>query len=161
MKKKKVIIITGSIVAVLLVIGAQFFADWYKFYSAEKSIEKGLLELQSQYSLSDIKTEKYCNYTHQKYSKGVLGCDVIYSFESNTQSLDGSIFDDISNFGWDNRIEVTESINRYSKIKYLRYETYDHKGLSCSCSKKDVGNTFVYELQCGGPALREWYPVRE
>ena len=161
MKKKKVIIITGSIVAVLLVIGAQFFADWYKFYSVDKSIKDVVLEARKYYGADNMKIERYCAYTHQKYSKGVISCDINYSFEEKNLDSDRKILDKLKNNGWLYIFDNTESVNKYSSLAYAKHEVYSYKGLTCSYSRQEENDISLHSLQCGGPALREWYPVRE
>ena len=159
MKKKKIIIIV--VTAVVFMIAVPFFADWYKFYSVDKSIKTVVSEIQKQYGLDNVTVEKYCTYGHQKFSRGSLSCDVRYSFELKNVDLENDISNKIKKIGWANKLDVTDSINKYSNVKYTKYETYDYESAECFHNRVERGMSVSHILQCGGQALREWYPVRK
>ena len=163
MKKKKIIIITGSIVAVLLIIGVQFFADWYKFYSVEKGVRDVTSELEHQYTINNIKVEKYCSYGHHKFdTHGDLGCSIHSVFTSSNSDLSKPIVEKLAKIGWLNGVDNISNMNTDSEEGIPTFSrAYYLRGKTCSFYETEVKSGSNYYFDCYGTALHEWYPVRD
>ena len=161
MKKKKVIVITGSVVAILLIIGVQFFADWYKFYSIDKSIKNVVSDIQRQYGLDNVTVEKYCTYGHQKFSRGSLDCTIDYMVRTSDNESHNILLKLISH-DWNNKGSNLETVNSYSDKIYENYTLLNKDSFDCSLSiLKQTEKIYNNRISCYGTALHEWYPVRD
>ena len=162
MKKNKQII--KIIILILLAIGmyiALMFAyDWYK-YSSQNNKIKSYIELLQGVNKNTVASDNYCTYSHQKYSKGVLGCSISYAVSSSSALLFQNSREEAEGFGWKYKWDNTVDNNKYSSENYIKSEVYEFDGLYCSFVVKNAGTVYQYELGCSGPAKAEWFPVRE
>lgn len=157
--KKTILIITLVLVAVGAFIAFMFAYDWYRYSSQNHKIKSYIESLQG-VDKEAISSDNYCTYSHQKYSNGVLGCSVVYTFSTTGVELDFENSELMNKLGWKYKFDNTDSVNKYSEEKYSRHVVFGFNNLTCSYSIFKTKNT-KYELECSGSAKRAWFPVRE
>lgn len=160
MKKNKKYPFSITITVVLLVLTActayYFLSDRYTFISQKSNIEH---YISAKTSAKNVSSEQHCSYSHQKYSKGALGCDIDYMFSlSQNNQADEDPYKIANKLKWAYKFDNTASVNEYGEEKYLRHYVFEVDGLTCSYSLNKQGSKI--EIGCSGPARAEWFPVR-
>lgn len=157
--KKTITIIAVAVAAIGVMTASMFVYDWYKYNSENHKINNYIESLEG-VDKSTISSDNYCTYSHQKYSKGVLGCNIDYTFLVDRSFTFSN--DELSKeLGWKYAFDNTTSVNRYSDKNYLKHVVFETGGMTCSYSIIDKQDTLSYQLGCSGPAKAEWFPVRE
>lgn len=158
-KNKKFLIPTLIVLAVCLYVAVPLLYDRWVYSSQDKKIKGYISSLKV--AQGNVKAEKYCTYSHQKYSKGTLKCDVRYSFSYKN---DSTLFDKSTTtaqeFGWKFKWDNAVTNNKYSTEKFIKSEVYEYRHLLCSFVIIEKSDAYEYQLGCSGRAKAEWYPVR-
>ena len=159
MKKNKQII--KIIILILLAIGMyialMFTYDWHKYSSQNNKIKSYIESLQG-VDKNTVASDNYCTYSHQKYSKGILGCNLTYTFSTLGGEISFKNSQLLNKLDWKYKFDNTKSINKYDNKNYLKHVVFETKDMTCSYS---IISGDKYELECSGPAKAEWFPVRD
>lgn len=153
----------GCIITLLLSgTTAYYLRDRQVVFGEDKNINQYIQELKASKLISDVQSEKYCSYTHQKYSKGSLGCSIDYTFHSSDSDLITASFDRVATeFGWTFLFDNTDGNNEYSEKRYILSRVYIDQDRRCGLHIYQEEQKYKYEIGCSGPAKAEWFPVRE
>jgi hypothetical protein len=154
--KKIIMIVVASLLLVIIIVVSQLISDWYTFTSQDRKIKNYITSIEG-VNKSKIVSDNYCSYSHQKYSKGALGCSIMYTFSVNDGSFAFNNNQISKELGWKYAFDNTSSTNQYSDKKYTKHIVFEAKSMTCSYS---IINK-EYQLGCSGPAKAEWFPVRE
>ena len=148
--------------AVLLIIGVQFFADWYKFYSQNKKLDSITKDLIAGSDTTLVKYDKHCMYGHYKFSRGSVGCTIekefVYKNISNLKDLFDRNKTILFSKGWKYIGDNTEFMKDNG---YVLSNIYRDNGFDCFEKYKNYDNKTILSVGCNKDAKWEWYSVRE
>jgi hypothetical protein len=121
--------------------------DIRKFKSLENTMTELSSRIERELGVSDIETEKYCDYSTQKYSRGPLGCRVRIVFPQETVTDQ----------------EIVTIIQEQNDLFYENYQTpytVSHDFRCVLSHTRTDRVVYVGDVSCGGGATFALYPLR-